>query len=371
MKIGIITFHWGTNYGGVLQAYALQIFLTKYGHDVKIIDYKPARFEKTIIKCFLAKNPWVIKNNLLEYFKEKSFIPYREKYLNTTERYFSLDELKMNPPDFDVYICGSDQIWNPGFILAGEMKKTTTYYLDFGNEKIKRIAYAVSFGCEEYSVEVKRIVAPLLKKFDAISVREKSGCKIIHDMGYENACLMPDPSLLVSAEDYNKIIYCSKRRDISDSCFFYVIHDNQRRIKKIEKYFREKLNEKVVSTTSFQYSIMSIENWLLYIKETKIIITNSFHGIAFSLLFNKQFISVPVEGNGAGMNDRVITLLDYFNLKDRIIHDSNELKIRDLIKKQIDWAEVNKKIKILQKEARLYLMKAINNNMLDEEVFVL
>lgn len=357
MKVGILTFHWGTNYGAVLQAYALQLFLENMGHDVQIINYMPKRFEKKIIKCFIVKQPWVIKDNLTEFFKEKSLVPYRKKYLKTTDRYISLEELKMNPPDFDVYICGSDQIWNQGFTLGGEKKTTTSYYLDFGDEKVVRIAYAVSFGCLKYSDEVKRIVAPLLRKFRAISVREKSGCEIIRDMGYENVSLMPDPSLLLTAKDYDKIL--SEPECESEDCFFYVIHKGQKLIKRIEKYFKYSTKKRVVSTNDTRYSMISIEEWLLYIRDSRFVLTNSFHGVVYSIIYKKQFIVIPVEGGLVGMNDRIETLLEYFDLKERIIRSFEMEKIIFLLGEKIKWSGVEKKINILRGDAEVYLQNAL------------
>ena len=116
MTIGILTFHWATNNGAVLQAYALQVFLTKLGHNVKIIDYMPRAYEKTFAKCFVSKRPAAIKKCLSEYFKETHFIPFRKEHLTLTDRYDSVDEMRRNPPHCDVYICGSDQIWNTSLL---------------------------------------------------------------------------------------------------------------------------------------------------------------------------------------------------------------------------------------------------------------
>ena len=307
MKIGIITFHWATNYGAVLQAYALQTFLIKLGHDVKIIDYMPRSYGKSFVKCFVGKRPWLIKKKLIEYFKEQPFIKFRKKYLNLTVRYNSLQELKMNPPECDVYICGSDQIWNPSFTIAGEGQTTTSYFLDFGNEKTKRIAYAVSFGCAEYNEEIKSIVAPLVDRFNAISVREKTGREIVRGMGFDNVQLMPDPTLLLTAEDYDAIAgQPAKIEGLFN--FSYIIHSRQLVIRTIEAYFRNQLPEQIVSTRDLKYSMVDLPQWVSLIKAAKSVLTNSFHGVVFSIIYKKQFITVPVEGSLAGMNDRIFTL---------------------------------------------------------------
>ena len=294
MKIGILTFHWATNYGAVLQAYALQSFLTKLGHDVRIIDYQPLTYEKRFFQCFKTKRPWLIKKNLIEFYKEQPFIAFRKKYLKLTTRYHSLQELKGNPPECDVYICGSDQIWNPSFTKGGEGQPTTSYFLDFGNKKTIRIAYAVSFGCTEYQEEIKRIVSPVLTKFNAISVRENSGCEIVRNMGVDNVSLMPDPTLLLTAQAYNEISDGSMPHQPFN--FFYAIQDRQLAIEKMENYFRHKFPERVISTRAFKYSMIDLRQWLSLIKAARSVVTNSFHGIVFSIIYRKPFIAVPVEG---------------------------------------------------------------------------
>ena len=120
MNIGILTFHWSTNYGAVLQTYALQEYLKELGHEVKIINYVPVK--KSIKNCFQYRNPINILNLLKELKKEQAFIPFRKKWLQLTKQYNSLSELQNDSPNLDVYICGSDQVWNPYFLAKGEKK---------------------------------------------------------------------------------------------------------------------------------------------------------------------------------------------------------------------------------------------------------
>jgi hypothetical protein len=363
MKIGIITFHWATNYGAVLQAYALQTFLRKLGHDSLIINYMPRSFEKKFINCIVVKKPWTIKKNLLEYYKEQAFKSFRKTYLNQTIRYNSLHEMKVNPPKCDVYICGSDQIWNPYFTTGGEGKTTTSYFLDFGDEKTTRIAYAVSFGCTEYTDELKRIVAPVLRQFNAISVRENTGREIVLSMGFDNVLLMPDPTLLLSDADYDDLLDLPVNYD-EGSSYFYVIHDHQFTISKIERFFRDGLRERIVSTKKLRYSLIDIKGWLSYIKYSKYVVTNSFHGVVFSIIYKKQFIAVPVEGPTSGMNDRIFTLLKQLGLQDRILDNCEPKRITDLLSKHINWDTVEIKVKFLLDEANMFLSQSMQSDVI-------
>ncbi len=342
-----------------MQAYALQTFLLKLGHDVKIIDYVPYSCRKSLAKAIKRKKFWIIPRNLIEYFKELSFVEFRNKKFNLTTRYNSLNELKLNPPKCDVYICGSDQVWNPTFTANGEGRATTTYFLDFGNEKVVRIAYAVSFGCLKYNDKVKHIVVPLLSKFNAISVRENTGYTIVHNMGFENVKLMPDPTLMLSAEDYDEIIDNSYN-DKGNCTFFYSIHEHQLLIKKTEYCLRHQLSECVVSTREFKYSTIDIAQWLHMIKIAKQIVTNSYHGVVFSIIYKKPFIAIPVEGAHSSMNDRIFTLLEQLGLQDHILTECDPNRISIILSKQINWNCVDDKIKFLKKDSKAFLLKNIN-----------
>ena len=166
MKIGILTFHWATNYGAILQSYALQTYLIKCGHEVVIIDYKPKKYDLSLYKIFTSRHLLNLRESIKNLEKEKELAKFRSQHLRLTKRYSSLEELKTNPPQCDIYISGSDQVLNPSFTQYGEGRKSpaSSYYLDFGDSSVKRIGYAVSFGCTVYPEKAKQIAQPLLKK---------------------------------------------------------------------------------------------------------------------------------------------------------------------------------------------------------------
>lgn len=358
MKIGIITFHWATNYGAVLQAYALQTYLAQYGHDVKVIDYIPYTFEKKLVNCFITKQPWRIPSNLLEYLKELKLNAFRTKHLNLSRRYHSAEDLQRNPPTYDVYICGSDQIWNPSFTAVGEGKITLNYFLDFGPANVTRVAYAASFGCNQYPEDLLRCVAPVVSKFNAVSVRENSGCQIAYKMGVANVSLMPDPTLLLQANDYEGLLL-SPRKIKNNYSFFYALHAGQETIKEIKNYFSNHLRRHIIDAGSQR---IGIEDWLTFIKNSDFVVTNSYHGVVFSIIFRKPFIAVPVEGVMSGMNDRIYTLLEKIGLQVRMLGCQDENRINDILTQTIEWEEVDKRIASLRKEAFLFFEKGLNNS---------
>ena len=156
-SIGIMTFHWATNYGAVLQAWALQHFLDEHHYNAEIIDYRPKEYKLSYIRCFFTRNPHHISSNIVTYKKEKAIEKFRKQHLKLTSvLYSSKNELRKAPPLYDIYISGSDQIWNPYFTMRGQRGLTLSYYLDFVPTHSRRIAYASSFGCSNIMHQVMK-----------------------------------------------------------------------------------------------------------------------------------------------------------------------------------------------------------------------
>lgn len=358
IKIGILTFHYVTNYGAVLQAYALQTHLVKQGYNAVIIDYFPFTFQKKLHKRIFSRYPSVMVQKIINYLKEMNIESFRKKHFHLTKRYNSLVELQADPPDCDAYICGSDQIWNRHFTSKGEKKPTLSYFLDFGNEHTKRISYAASFGCTTYPPELINIVKPSLQRFNALSVRETTGRDILEDIGYHDVQLMPDPTLLLQKQDYEPL-QCSLRKSEAGSILVYSLHPKQTTINTITNHLKTRKQYKIQYCGFRSYSTMGIEGWLTTIASARVVVTNSFHGAVFSILFEKPFISVPVEGHGAGMNDRLHTLLGCLGLEERMIGTFDCSKVNDLLLRSIDWKQVRKRIESLREKADCFLIKAL------------
>lgn len=353
MKIGIITFHWGTNYGGVLQSFALQHFLSEAGAEVKMINFAPPTFRDSFLRCFISKQPKTVFNNIKTYIKDKNIDKFRNEYLNLTDRYYSIQELKQHNKDFDILISGSDQVWNP----YGIKNYNLVYFLPFGKNKVKRISYAVSLGCENYPKDVMVQIKPLLAKFDAISVREKSALSILSNEGFNNVQLMPDPTLLLKKEVYLDLIASVKPKN-KNYGFFYTLQPNQPTIKEIYNGINKKMS--TINTLNIQSSTMGMKEWLSTFFHSEFVVTNSFHGIIFSLILNKNFIAVPIEGRLTGMNDRIYTLLNRFGLQNRILKSFDEKTVFELITKPIDWQNVQDVQNDLRKEAVCFFSKYMN-----------
>lgn len=346
MRIGTITFHWATNYGAVLQAYALQKFIKKKGYEIEIINYIPFRVK--ILQIITA----IMKIDLDWFLKEVKINKFRKSHLKTSKRtYFSSRSLHKHCNNYDIYICGSDQVWNESFIWHAESKPVLSYYLDFVNNEKVRVSYATSFGTDTLSNEVASLVKPELAKFSSIGVREKTGKSIVENLGF-NAFLVIDPTLLLNIEDYNNLAN-EKKINIDNQLFTYILHKNQKTAQKIEDYlysfhFRKQKNSK---------KFTGVLEWIAGAKRSQFILTNSFHGTILAIIFQKPFIVVPVEDSK--MNDRIQTLLSMVGLEDRIIDAFDENKINNLLKESIDWVYVGNRLHSMREKSIEFLENAL------------
>jgi hypothetical protein len=360
MKIGIITIYWDAinNYGCALQCYALQTYFRNAGHDVYLIRYLP-KVKKSPIwqKIIKAFNPVLLGRFLMGRFNlflgakndinSRDFISFRNTYLKQSEIIYSYKELAENPPDADVYIVGSDQVWN---FLGAPLKKVKgdrlrAYFLDFGSDKIKRVAYAASFGEEKLAPEFIRAIAPLLKRFSYVSVREKSALEICRQCSVFDGEWVPDPTLLHDAEHYRSLISEDVEKILNPNrpyCLIYIIgnHSNLSTGKVFEWVKNKKLHIVYVPIHYYLYpykkTFPTVPQWLYLVDNAEYVVTNSYHAALFSLIFQTQFGIISNNGIDAGANTRFTSLFEWVGLEDRCI--DNDLTVLD---KAIDWNAVS------------------------------
>lgn len=329
LRIGIITFHWSTNYGAVLQCYALQEALSSLGHDVSVINYKLREFDDTIWHFLRYHRFLHLKRYLINHRKEAKLRQFREKYLRMTMRYSFLHELQRRCFDYDVLISGSDQVMGTYFLQYGESTGTTAYFLDFCQESTKRVAYAVSFGTTCYPQELCAKVQPLVKRFSIVSVRENTGLQIASQMGAGDSQIVPDPTLLHTSQFYDKLLGENEPQPMKIRA--YMLHE---RVTSISRSLQE-LNAELIAD-------QSIEEWLNAIKSSEHFITNSFHGMVFCLLYHIPFSIVLQTKENVGMNDRFYTLLDRLGLADRIFSEAEFCK--DHLGFNHDWTDIDHRL---------------------------
>ena len=221
-----MTFHWATNYGAVLQAYALQNYLMEQGFDTKIINYVPKMHKKTLLRAFKARNPRKVIFQVKEYKKEQKIERFRKKNLSLTQIFEKNEELREADWKNGIFICGSDQIWNPYFTMNGEGEITTSYFFDFLPKGSIKLAYGASFGVQKLDRQVSEVIKPYLLDFHLITVREKTAINILNDIGCKSF-LVCDPVFLLKKEIYIDL-FDKKIVHSNGTIFKYILHQNQK-----------------------------------------------------------------------------------------------------------------------------------------------
>lgn len=371
MKIGILTQPLHDNYGGLLQAYALKEVLKEMGHQVVIVNRpfkKNPLWKKyaSVAKSKLIRREIYINiliNQSLRDIISKETKKFRDKYFPelSAEIINQKGMKRLNSMGFDAYVVGSDQCWRPRYSPS-----IRNYFLDFAvNDKhVKRISYAASFGVSHWEFTEKDTTAckELLQKFDAVSVREDSAINLISDyLGRTDAIHLLDPTMLLSPEQYAKIVEKEQINSSAGDLKVYVldktsekdniihIMEDKLHLKAFEVLPHTRLKEKKVrkdNVDNFVYPNPAL--WLRGFKDARFVITDSFHGTVFSILHNIPFIAI---GNAQRGMSRFHSLLNLFNLQDRLITDFTAIDIDQVIEKEIDWQEVNNILELERKKA--------------------
>ncbi|SHO52353.1 polysaccharide pyruvyl transferase family protein [Anaerocolumna xylanovorans] len=373
MKIGIITFNSAHNYGAVLQAWALQEYLKSEGHQVKIINYRlPAT--DNLYKLYQPRNPFKHEKlneavHALQYLKKMKTEPnrtrkYREferfinRTLNTTKPISKLAELKKINFDYDIMIAGSDQIWNGGLTRG----INPAYLLAFGKDETKRISYAASIGRDEIPEVEHTLFARYLRDFDYISVREEKAKEAISKLTDKEVTVVLDPTLLLEREMYDKLKKDPKVKQ--DYIYVHNVH-----IKKVDKRLNA-MAEEMSKRTGLpivhnredydftnelkKFTNGSPEEFVGYIANAKYVIANSFHGTVFSIIYQRDFITVPHFQNP----ERMRHLLGSLGIVNHMIATPDELP-EDLAELNIDYDAVEKARLTLRGESVGFLKNAI------------
>ena len=361
MKIGIITFHNALNAGAVLQAYALQTILTQLGHQVEFINYSPVRKYK--FRDFVAKSPFTMLKKWKNIFNGKRYTK-RGNYNNglalSPHTYLSYSDLINTPMDYDIYIAGSDQIWNFRTSLS------RVYMLDFAPANKPKIAYAASMGQCCIDESLYSAFKDKLMNFNAISLREKNGVNFVNMLlqNKKYAIQTLDPTLLIGAEYYNTIIK-EEKYEASYICT-YILAEMDKENSNIISYVKKYLNLNILNLRNpdtciwlshAKNKIVMPNQWLYYIKNSDFVICSSFHAVVFSLIFHKPFIAlVPPNCKNKGGNMRINTLLEDTGLYYRIVPYFDKKQINQIINTDIDWNKIDNKINQL-KELSIEFLK--------------
>lgn len=367
MKVGIITKHRIHNYGSFMQAYGLQNTIEKLGYEVEIIDYLyPNSFHpthNTILGQVLHIGNYILKN-LLPGFPGYKFVKrYNDcfaRYYHLSRRFNTQEDLMQNPPLYDCYVAGSDQIWRPKFTNGDPV-----FFADFAPAGRKRISYASSFGCLNIPTEFRKSYSELISKFEMISVRESSGVSLVRELTNLDAKQVLDPSLLLTGEEWRRMEILPKTNRKYVVCYGRVAMNFVHKLAHDmagSEYDVVRINGKFIDFfKNNEHYILDAgpREWLGLIDAAEIVVIGgSFHGTAFSIQFHKPFLSV-LSGN-EDHDSRQISLLNALGLYSNGIYegdyDSQELC---KVASSINWEQVDLKLEELREESLGFLKEAL------------
>ncbi len=389
MRIGIITFHFPYNCGATLQCAALQTCLEKMNQDVCVINYRPWYHQNRYIplknpfyyafKCMrkrrgsdkilrrLARGVYGFiqvvyswrhyRNTAAQHRRFETFI---ENNLRQTRVYRTLKRLQVSPPPCDLYISGSDQLWN-AHLTEGEFDPA--YFLDFGSKETVRVSYAVGTNFDGME-QISESLTGLLSRLDAISLRETKFQDAIRSAAPNTPIHIDlDPTFLLEARDYEPMI-CQRPLESEPFILTYTMpDDSQHKVYNAAKIFGEKMKMKVIDVSGnpskvnakiADHRICGPDEFLWYIKNASYVMTNSFHGTAFSVNFRKQFIVIPHMKTG----NRVEELLDKMKLSSRVKRTGTDAA--KAIAEPIDYTETDQQLAQLRKESIHYLQECLS-----------
>ncbi len=365
-KIGIITFHRAINYGALMQTYALQQVIKKEGGEVRVIDYHSPNIEyayrltwglnkkriKGWIKWFISI-PYKLR-------KKRRFRQFADKKLRTTQSIYTRKNVGECEAHFDRIITGSDQVWN---LKISDYD--TAYLLDFVNEDKKKYSYSVSIGSYRFEDEY----LPYIQNYAMYSLREKDACEYIEQITGKDGRVDIDPTLLLTGDDWAKEV---KKTSLMNQpyIFIYSVHPQNNMIDYAYKlaeekkckiiYLHNRENTALLRTKNVKVIFdASPEEFLGYIKNAECVLTNSFHGTVFSILFHKKFFSELI--TAGGFNNRVFSLLNSLGLGRRILENQVQLGKEICIDEEIDWSNVEACLAKQRAESIEYVKQIVND----------
>lgn len=377
MKIGILTLPLHTNYGGILQAYALQTVLERMGHEVVVFDtpnkcplppFKdiPKCFLKRIVKKLLGRNQKIF----YEYYQNNKVIPVvsqnTQRFINSYIHRKEIRNFKeLDGESYDAIVVGSDQVWRPLYFVPGwRWQEIENAFLSFASKwEIKRLSYAASFGTDnwEYTDQQTRRCKALLQFFDAISVRENDGVTLCKEYFDVDPVHVLDPTMLLNEADYS--IFFQKRNTpkSNGTLLNYILDENEKKRALIMHVANQKCLRAFSVTNPHENDETkplnerikpSVEKWLRGFYDAEFVITDSFHACVFSILFKKQFVVV---GNKERGLSRIESLLQCFGIENRIVEDSVQVMRLPLI----DYDKVYVKLEKYRKKSLEFLNVAL------------
>lgn len=356
MRIGIVTQPLYNNYGGLLQNYALQQVLKRLGYEVKTIDFVGrtsfTRYLLSICKQLLIailkrRRPQIRPYVAIPTFRNPIMAEFVNNHIDRTRIVHSYNKKIVSEEHFDAVITGSDQVWRPIYNSYIE-----DMFLKFVPGSIKKIAYAASFGVDtwEYNAELTKRCAKQAKRLDAISVREATGVELCRTHLGMNAEHVLDPTILAGAEAYKPLL--KEKTEEQDYLFAYILDITPEKQAYVENMAKSK-GLKAIIKSADKNATLSVEDWLSMIANSSMVVTDSFHGTVFSILFHREFYSIV---NTARGGTRFSSLLSPLGLEHRM-GDVSQLTLTE--PSPIDWQQVDKILDKHRQDSMNFLTNAL------------
>lgn len=371
MKIAIVTVNRANNYGAVLQAYATQKVLSELG-ETYIIDYdnRYISFRLDLIRYHkslgLLANVKFIIHDILRIFSRykavKKFNSFILTYMNLTDKFSSKDLQNGKANEFDVYVCGSDQIWNPE-IVTPQKKIDSNYFLSFANKNALKLSYASSFGHHKLTVNEQKQVKELLSEFTFVSVRESDAKDMLESfMDNKQINHVLDPTLLLDKQEWLDTFELKEHNNYGDYILLYTAPRSEL-LKKAVAYFSKKLGLKVISIDQSFFPLANVDihikdagpkEFIDYFANAKFVITDSFHGVCFSINFDKDFVAVAP----GKKSNRLTSLINLLNLDNNLVSSEKEF---EFINSKLDYTGVKLNLLNQIKQSKETLFNSIKN----------
>ena len=361
-KVGILTFVWSRNYGAKLQAWALQSLVFSLGFECEIISFRRKHdcrirvILKFLRKGHVGRFTRELAIDLLRWRKHLRLDAFTTQQMRLSPKTcFNLNDLAKLSERYSTIICGSDQVWNPELTLESQL----CYLLDIPDRKdMLRIAYAASIGRSFINESMLEDFSRCLKKFDAISLREKSAITLIKSLAEKDISSVLDPTLLLTMEQWTPL--CADV-DINEPYLLVYSFGSPSRLKKLAEQIAEERGLKIVSfhkKRHYRNEACRVPNagpreFLGLFSKAQFVITNSFHGTAFSIIFKKAFFCMSTNDKGSRLRD----LLDSLDLGDRLVSDRSSKNAT--LGGEIDYIQVEDKLRILREKSIAYLKSAL------------
>ena len=364
MKVVIVTLHRVYNYGSALQAYATQKIFDKAGFETEIVDYiTPQRTKKQIMKNAAAGSNAGMSSAAYKFFKrfsvmlkEMTFGRFVEKNLHLTKQYITAEDLEKDPPQADIYVTGSDQTWNSQYNEGVDRG----FFLAFAPKGKMKISFVSSFGKEHLNEDEVKETRPYISEYKKLSVREDSALSVLHQLGRDDGIQLIDPTLQLTKEEWLNL--ASPRLVKEPYLILMLLYNEDNHATEYARMIADKKGLKLVKISwemkkppmvDKLFTHRSPADFLSLFANADFVVTNSFHGLAFSINFERQFVVVPRNE----FNSRIDSLLMLCGLTNRLVQTEEAALMES--NRVVSYDQVNQILSEERKRANQFIIEAI------------